>query len=664
MSKINIARAIQNIRANTNPYTPVVEMIVNAIQAIDESGTPFGKVSIRVIRSDQAELGGILREIIGFEVHDNGIGFTNDHRDSFDTLYTDRRISEGGKGFGRFVCLKYFSTVNVESAYQIGQRFKTRRFSMGRANEIIIGETIADTEQRSTGTIVKLRDLTKDGVYDKELRTVGRNLVERILPHFITKDYKCPEIVISEQDGSSQLRLNDFVNNEVSSFVREIPVPLDSFTLTAIDQENRFQVRVFKIFAPGKYRSRISLVAHRREVSGSVLRRYVPEFEDEFYEQGGDGVSDRNYIIKAYVIGPYLDDNVSLERGGFEFLMENDLNHGIGQAEIERHAADIARAAVNDEITSRQEKKRRRVLSYVDNEAPWHKTIAGSVDISTLSYNASAEEIETHLQTKKIVEEQAIKKDVEDLLSDASSMDGDRVNSIISKISDASKNDLVHYIATRREIIHIFKRSLQVGDSGKYSDEGVIHDIVFPRRRDSEGTPFHDHNLWMLDERLNFTSYISSDIALGGDRKDRPDLLVYNQRVAFRGGNETSNPIVVFEFKKPQRSDFVNQSARDDPVRQIVRYVNAIRSGKMKTPKGRDIRVADNTPFYGYIVCDLTTEITNWLELEQNFTPMPDRKGWFQWREKINLYLEVVSWDKILKDVQLRNRIFFEKLGI
>ena len=639
-------------------------MIVNAIQAIDETGTSFGKVSIRAIRSVQAELGGNLREIIGFEVHDNGVGFTDDHRDSFDTLYTDRRISEGGKGFGRFVCLRYFTTVGVESVYQEGPQFKVRKFTMGRENEIVIGETVADSDQSTTGTVVKLRDLTKDGIYDKELRTVGRNLVERILPHFITENYECPEIVISEQDGSSQLRLNDFVNNEVSSFVREIRVPLNSFTLMAIDQEKKFQVRVFKIFAPGNHRSRISLVAHRREVSGSVLKRYIPEFEDEFYEQAGEGTSDRNYIIKAYVISPYLDDNVSLERSGFEFLMENDLHHGIGQAEIERHAARIAGDAVKGEITSRQERKRRRVLRYVDDEAPWHKAIAGSVDISTLSYSASAEEIETHLQTSKIIQEREIKKDVEDLLSDASSMDGTRVSLIVSKISDASKNDLVHYIANRREIIQIFKRSLQVGNTGKYPDEGVVHDIIFPRRGDSDSTPYQDHNLWILDERLNFSSYISSDLALGDDQKDRPDLLVYDQRVDFRGKNETSNPIVVFEFKRPQRSDFVNQSSRDDPVRQIVRYVNAIRHGKIKTPEGRDIKVADNTPFYGYIVCDLTTEVTHWLELEQNFTPMPDRMGWFQWRDKINLYLEVVSWDKILKDVGLRNKVFFKKLGI
>lgn len=50
MTNVNIRRAVENIRANTTVYTPVVEMIVNTIQAIDESGRTDGRVSIRAQR--------------------------------------------------------------------------------------------------------------------------------------------------------------------------------------------------------------------------------------------------------------------------------------------------------------------------------------------------------------------------------------------------------------------------------------------------------------------------------------------------------------------------------------------------------------------------------------------------------------------------------------
>lgn len=667
MSNVNIKRAVENIRANTTVYTPVVEMIVNAIQAVDEAGRKDGKVQVRTQRNAQVELDGSLPEVTGFDIEDNGIGFNDAHRNSFDTLYTDLKIAEGGKGFGRFTGLKYFEDLHVKSIYRDGAVFKARSFSMGKEHEIIVREKVTPSDKQDTGTVVTLAPLKTGRAFDKKLSTIARSLVERLLPYFITQDYVCPDIVLSEQDGSSAIRLNDFVSNELSAVIREIGIDRKTFTLKASDTEEEFLVRVFKLYSPRNQKSRISLVAHKREVSGSAIHKYIPEFVDEFFEKDRNGEVDsaRNYIIKAYVFGPYLDRNVSLERGGFEFQMDSDLILGIGQTQIEQDAATIAREAMGADITFRQEKKKERVQSYVDEEAPWHKAILEKIDLSGMPYNPSNEEIETRLQKEKFAQEIAIKRDVAKLMAETNFENvQDSVIEIVNKISGTSKNDLIHYIALRRKILDIFGKSLETDESGTYSSEGVVHDIIFPRKGDTDITSFHDHNLWIVDERLNFTTYVSSDLPLNGGNTDRPDLLVYNKRVLFRGDNEASNPITIFEFKKPQRDDFVNPSSREDPVQQIVRYVNDIRDGKYKTPEGRKILVAENTPFYGYIVCDLTAKVETWLEREKNFTPMPDRLGWFQWMGNINLYVEVISWDKVLKDAKMRSQIFFQKLGI
>lgn len=667
MSNVNIKRAVENIRANTTVYTPVVEMIVNAIQAIDEAGKADGKVSIRAQRSSQAELDGSLTDVNSFEIEDNGIGFTDAHRNSFDTLYTDLKITDGGKGFGRFICLKYFEDIYVRSVYWDDAGFRARTFMMGKDTDIIVNENLTTSDKEASGTIVTLSALKKERSFDKKLATIARNLVERLLPYFITQDYVCPEIVLSEQNGSGAIRLNDFVSNELSAVIREIGVDRKTFTLKARDADERFTVRVFKIYSPRNQRSRIGLVAHKREVSGSAIHKYIPEFEDEFYEKDKTGEMDRtrNYIIKAYVFGPYLDRNVSLERGGFEFQMESDLILGIAQAEIERDAAAIAKDAVGAEVILRQERKKERVQSYVDKEAPWHKAMLEKIDLSGMPYNPTNEEIETRLQKEKFAQEIEIKRDVAKLLAENNFENvKESVLEIVSKISGTSKNDLIHYIALRRKILDIFGKSLEVDDAGAYSSEGVVHDIVFPRKGDTEITSFDDHNLWIVDERLNFTTYVSSDIPLDGKNTERPDLLVYNNRILFRGDNEASNPITIFEFKKPRRDDFVNPSSQEDPVQQIVRYVNSIRDGKFTTPKGREILVEENTPFYGYVVCTLTPKVKSWLEREKDFKPMPDRLGWFQWMANINLYVEVISWDKVLKDAKMRNQIFFQKLGI
>lgn len=277
----------------------------------------------------------------------------------------------------------------------------------------------------------------------------------------------------------------------------------------------------------------------------------------------------------------------------------------------------------------------------------------------------SNQDIELHLQKKKYEKEIETRAQVMALLnSENPDKLSEKISQLIESISDNSKNDLIHYVSMRKCVLDLFSKSLEIGANGKRKSEGEVHDIIMQWKKDSDEIDFDVHNLWMLDERLNFSAYISSVKPINKANGDRIDIKIFNNRVTFRGQNEASNPITIFEFKKPQRDDFANPSSKDDPVQQVVRYVKQIRDGKFKTPKNRDILVNANTPFYGYVVCDLTNKVAGWLEREKDFTPMPDGLGWFRWFGNINLYIEVLSWNKLLRDAEMRNKIFFNKLGI
>src|SRR5258708_3022053 len=88
MSKVNIKRTVENIRANTTVYSPIVEVVVNALQSIESTGRHDGKIVVRIQRDGQMQMDSeALADIRNFEVEDNGIGFTPPNRESFDTLY-------------------------------------------------------------------------------------------------------------------------------------------------------------------------------------------------------------------------------------------------------------------------------------------------------------------------------------------------------------------------------------------------------------------------------------------------------------------------------------------------------------------------------------------------------------------------------------------------
>jgi hypothetical protein len=288
MSNVNVRRLVENIRSGTNIYTPLVELIVNAIQAIDAKGISNGLVEIEVLRNGQADVLDRLEDIDGFAVKDNGIGFTKSNRDAFDTLYTEQKVADGGKGFGRFTCLKYFDRVTVFSTFGEDGTLYDRSFRMGLDKDIIVDESQGPSEAQTTGAIVEISGIKSVRFPDKKLETISRVVVERLLPYFVDKERACPRVVIRDANmPSGTVPLNDYLGAENSQIV-EMEVAEGVFSLSANEHTKTFQVRVFKFFSPRTAKSKVSLVAHRREVTDNPLESYIPEFAEEFFEPDPD----------------------------------------------------------------------------------------------------------------------------------------------------------------------------------------------------------------------------------------------------------------------------------------------------------------------------------------------------------------------------------------
>ncbi|MEM9966217.1 MAG: ATP-binding protein [Asticcacaulis sp.] len=551
MSNINIKRAVDNIRSGTNAYTPIIELVVNAIQAIEAAKVTNGRIEIRIIREGQNDMLDTLKPVDGFVVTDNGIGFNKVHRDSFDTLYTAEKADYGGKGFGRFTCLKYFEQFDVHSIFSDGDALRHRSFSMGTENDIIINEQVVDidvetrsTSDVTTGTNIKISKIKGVKFPDKNLDIIARVLVEKLLPYFIDKNNPCPLIVIGDENEAPTITLNDYLKNEDNQQIVELTVPNGLLEFDRQGQKESFEVRVFKFYSPRTQKSKISLVAHRREVTDITLQSYIPEFADEFYDKGGEADGrDKNYIIKAYVFGNYLDENVSLERGTFNFQKESDLILGVSQNEIEAAAANVAREAVGVEISARKERKKTRIDEYVANDAPWHRLISQDADFSSLPMNPSPQEIEIHLQRAKFEKEINVRREVAEILANTETDElKQKVVEVVDKISQTSKNDLIHYVSMRKCVLDLFSKTLEIDEDGKYSSEADVHDIIMPRKKDSDELDYEQHNLWILDERLNFASYVASEKPIGNPKGKRPTLLYSTS--AWRSGG-TIRPAIL-----------------------------------------------------------------------------------------------------------------------
>ena len=70
-----------------------------------------------------------------------------------------------------------------------------------------------------------------------------------------------------------------------------------------------------------------------------------------------------------------------------------------------------------------------------------------------------------------------------------------------------------------------------------------------------------------------------------------------------------------------------------------------------------------NTPIYAYIICDLTKKLKSYAA-DSGYKPLPDGNGYFAFNDNYNMYIEIMSFDKILNDSSERNKVLFEKLNI
>lgn len=663
MSKINILGIITAIKSKTNVYSPIIEAVVNSIEAIQEAKIPQGDITISVKREDALELDDALPKIVSIEIQDNGIGFNQKNRDSFDTFYSFEKRDIGGKGFGRFIFLKYFDNVRVDSIYKQNGQCYNRKFSFGKEFDIIVNETNTEVDKQNLRTVVYLNNYKGEYALDKNLETIARKLLERLLFFFINPKFNCPKVTIREADGSYQVVLNEYLakDDELKSVNKQ------SFTLSSIHSKKveSFEVTFVKIYYAGSQKSKICLTACNREVIETTLHSYVPEFEDDFYDEFDrpTGKIHKNYIIKAYVQGGYLDENVDVERESFNFEKEKSSPfYEFSQSDIESKVAEIAKQIFSDEVVSREEKKKKAIREYITNKAPWHRQYLNNFDYSKMQYNASDEKIELELQRIKFRKEQEARIDIQAVMDSTDDEFESQLNDIISKITELGKNDLAHYVCNRKVVLNFLQESLKRREDGKGHLEKEVHQIAFPMGKDSEQIEYEDHNLWLLDERLVFSEYISSDRKISNKALGEPDLLIFDKRQSFRSGdNEYSNPLTIVEFKRPKREEY---SQDDDPILQVGKYVQAIREGKYETPEGLEkLKVNDCTPVYGYIVCDLVKRIDEFATQYQ-LTKSPDNEGYFGFHRGYMMYIEIISYKKLLKDATLRNKIFFKKLNL
>lgn len=668
---------------------PLFEAVVNSIQSIDATYVDMGqgRIEVHLVRYGQGAFdfrpsGRIPEEpIIEFRIRDNGAGFHTENMKSFETLDSEYKLSLGGRGVGRLLWLKAFQRVEVTSLFKEGGQLRRRSFRF-TADSGIAGNEVEDVSHGEPFADVRLVGYRKhyQQVAPKKGSTIARDLLEHCLWYFV-RPGGAPEIVVIDKGETIDLHLLFEEYMRSSSKTEQITV-----------RGKRFDIIHLKLKAGAKPTPSLNWCAANRvvieeSISGKVAGLRGPLTDDE-----------GEFTYAGYLTSAFLDERVRPERTDFDLtetsatsLRDEITDEPEALIDEEPSRTDIRNAILqqvedylSDSLGVAREMLRGRVESFVSQKAPRYRPILNRMDEKDLNLDPDVSdkdlELELHRRLTDLEAEvlqeghEVLEETVLDHLDDEDLAEeyNKRLSEYLAKVEDVKKSDLAAYVSRRKTILDLLAKVIQQSPDGKYCREDLIHNLIMPMGTTSGDDGRQVSNLWIVDERLAFHNYLASDKTLksmpitGSESTKEPDLLALQECdtpvLIAEGNNPTWASLSIIEIKRPMRND-AGPGEQKDPIEQCLGYLRRVRNGGVRTAKGRPIPNADRIPGFCYIIADLTPSLMERCDIQQ-LIPTDDGMGYFGYHKPYNAYIEVISFDRLLRVANQRNRAFFDVIGL
>lgn len=517
----------------------------------------------------------------------------------------------------------------------------------------------APVDVLEAGTKVELRRM-KDPYY-RELPKGADVITQRMVDHFILALASASEARVEIVDGGDRFD----VTEEIATVLRtakktKVKVAGCTFDLTHL-----------RILSNDQRGHRVAYLADSRVVKSEPLKD-IPHVQARNRLHDAEG---NPFWSRTLVESSALDSAVSAQRDTFHFPEEPDsLDLGVD--------GQLTMKAIRDAIVPKIQKELQPVLvalreravaqaqSYVEREAPQYRHIIKlkRKEVESLPADLSDEKLDVELRRIQFHNDEDLRSRAAAILRTPNgSARGVAYQELVSELNAAAIDDLAKYVRDRREILNLLRKAVRQDSDGQYALEGAIHTLVVPMRATSDDIPYDQMNLWLIDERLAFHSYLASDktfksiAPIESQSAQRPDLMVFNRPIAF---SEYPSPafqsVVIVEFKRPMRDDY---NDGENPISQVYDYIREVRAGTAEQRDGRPLVVPAPTPFYCYVVCDITKNLRKFAD-NASLRLGWDGQGYFGYNAPLHAYVEVISFDKLIDDAEKRNRVFFEKLGL
>lgn len=665
-----------------NCLMPVYEAIGNAFYAIQEKfpddWTDKGVITVEVLREDipptqtEKPKKKNLGRVTGFVITDNGIGLSNQLFECFQELDTEYRRDKKGRGIGRLSWLKVFKSTDLISIYKDSGRLYQRSFRFQLSNTQPFDDYREDEISNSdTGTIVNLENYRD--VYYNKAPIDPLEIRNKILAHFIAIFARPKRLKVNLVDDGNTVNLSDFFFGSIVGQPEKSEICLSEGVCANIQH-----LLIPKKLAPME-NSIIYCAADRTVVQKNINEalglKHLPSDEHG------------NLVYIGLCSGDLFDDALNHERTGFDF---GDIDF----EEVNKLFVDSTKLYLATFLKAKREKNRKLLEQLLENNPLYASGIS--------DFNKYVEDMPLNWDETRLVQDVALQRhrskknlfaQIEKLEDNTKRMSDEQFQEHVKKITDdlseTEKGALAQYVVERKMVIELLKnRRKRDAQYGKHQSESSVHEIICPLGVTSDAMDYDDHNLWLIDDRLAYYSFIASDRPISSFSRDtstvsdeeatrrtdlqqigaystrgEPDLAIFSNPMIFRRVS-TADPVAILEFKSPDKTTYTGD-AKDNPVMQIRKYIESLINKTCYDHENN--RITDlnkDTPFNCFLIAEPCEQLYSLLRSHGIHKPTPDGNGKFGYFEDINAYFEFIPYEQVIKNSSLRNEAFFRKLGI
>lgn len=635
--KFNLKRAVETLAKKDLKFIqPMYEAITNSLEA--------GATEILIDINTENLLDGeqLKPKVTGFSISDNGVGFTEENRNSFLELWSETKLSLGCKGSGRFTWLNVFENIFIESEVASEGCLVKIPFNIKYNDEMDISKQTFT----KNNTIITFSTVT-DRYYNPNFHIDNRILADiDVIIANITQNLLIKLFLLKRDGRKFSIKIR--VNQDERQITEQTIPDLNSkeFQITSDITKEEYLFTLYYHFIDNQKNSKkIYYCAHDRTVK---------EEDDDALNFSCELPNKTSFNM--LLCSKYLDDMVNDSRDNFPAMSnKRQANYGCPllyrdiKPELLREMHRILLEKFPELETLNKEEELKAI-----NAAPFlTKYIKENTDIVKTQKSLTIKALDT-FNKKKV----SVKNKFEKLLEDKSILP-EAFNTAVTELSEVAVAELGEYILYRENIIKALNDSIM--DEEK--KEKFIHDIFMPQRtivdNTNETSDYSMTNLWLLDDKFMTFSNAFSDATIKniieaifkntsitadeiGMNSKKPDLAVFYNK-------EISRDALVVEFKGCNAS----LGEKEKAIAEISRNCYILKE-----------KVKEINNVWAYIITSIDDEFEISLKAsgyKERYTNASDGKILYFYNEGV-AHIYALDIKAVTADAFARNKTFLDIL--